>query len=71
MMTFCHDSSDRLSAMRKMFSAASAAQKRVCLLIAALAVLAWPSLVAAKPVQIKPSLLKLNGNLAVPAGKKV
>jgi len=57
--------------MRKMFSLAAGAQKRVRVLFAALAVFACPSLAAAEPVQIKPSLLKLNGNLEVPAGKKV
>jgi pimeloyl-ACP methyl ester carboxylesterase len=71
MLTFCHDSSDRLAVMRKMFSPVPGAQRRVRVLFAALAVFACPSLAAAEAVQIKPSLLKLNANLEVPAGKKV
>jgi hypothetical protein len=57
--------------MRKMLSPVPGAQKRVRVLFAALAVFACPSLAAAEAVQIKPSLLKLNGNLEVPTGKKV
>ncbi|CAN5602157.1 hypothetical protein BH10PSE6_BH10PSE6_07310 [soil metagenome] len=58
MLTFCPDSSDRLSVMRKRF----------CL--AVLFLLASASGVArAEPVQIKPSLLRLNANLELPAGK--
>jgi len=71
MLTFCHDSSDRLSVMRKMFSRGPFAQNRVRLLFAAFAVLACPSLAEAEPVQIKPSLLTLNANFEMPAGKKL
>jgi pimeloyl-ACP methyl ester carboxylesterase len=57
MLTFRRDASDRLSGMRKHF----------CL---ALLLLAAASGVArAEPVQIKPSLLRLNGNLELPAGR--
>jgi pimeloyl-ACP methyl ester carboxylesterase len=41
------------------------------LFFAALALAAGPALAAAEPVQIKPSLLKLNGNLEVPEGRKL
>jgi pimeloyl-ACP methyl ester carboxylesterase len=41
------------------------------LIFAALALMAGPVLAAAEPVQIKPSLLKLNGNLELPAGEKL
>jgi pimeloyl-ACP methyl ester carboxylesterase len=41
------------------------------LIFAALALVASPVLAAAEPVQIKPSLLKLNGNLELPAGEKL
>ena len=57
MLTFRQDSSDRLSGMRK----------HICL---ALLLLAAASGVArAEPVQIKPGLQRLNGNLELPAGK--
>ena len=41
------------------------------LIFAALALMAGPALAAAEPVQIKPSLTKLNGNLELPAGEKL
>jgi pimeloyl-ACP methyl ester carboxylesterase len=41
------------------------------LIFAALALVAGPALAAAEPVQIKPSLLKLNGNLELPAGDRL
>jgi pimeloyl-ACP methyl ester carboxylesterase len=41
------------------------------LFFAALALAAGPVLAAAEPVQIKPSLLRLNGNLEVPDGRKL
>jgi pimeloyl-ACP methyl ester carboxylesterase len=41
------------------------------LIFAALALVAGSSLATAEPVQIKPSLLKLNGNLELPAGEKL
>jgi pimeloyl-ACP methyl ester carboxylesterase len=59
MLTFCLDSSARLSAMRPS-----------ALFLAALALVTGTAHVEAEPVQIKPSLLKLNGNLELPAGKK-
>src|SRR6266851_5897466 len=40
-------------------------------IFAALALVASPALAAAEPVQIKPSLLKLNGNLELPAGERL
>lgn len=61
--------------MRKKFPLFPAAQTRVRTLLAAFALALVPALAAvpatAKPVQIKPSLLKLNGNLEVPDGKTV
>jgi pimeloyl-ACP methyl ester carboxylesterase len=41
------------------------------LIFAALALVAGSGLAVAEPVQIKPSLLKLNGNLELPAGEKL
>jgi pimeloyl-ACP methyl ester carboxylesterase len=41
------------------------------LFFAALALAAGPTLAAAEPVQIKPSLTRLNGNLELPAGTKL
>src|SRR5258708_37635390 len=41
------------------------------LIFAALALMVGPALAAAEPVQIKPSLTKLNGNLELPAGEKL
>jgi pimeloyl-ACP methyl ester carboxylesterase len=41
------------------------------LFFAALALAAGPVLAAAEPVQIKPSLTRLNGNLELPEGKKL
>jgi pimeloyl-ACP methyl ester carboxylesterase len=41
------------------------------LFFAALALAAGPALAAAEPVQIKPSLLRLNGNLEEPDGRKL
>jgi pimeloyl-ACP methyl ester carboxylesterase len=41
------------------------------LIIAALALVAGPALAAAEPVQIKPSLTKLNGNLELPGGERL
>ena len=41
------------------------------LFFAALALAAGPALAATEPVQIKPSLLRLNGNLEVPDGTKL
>ena len=41
------------------------------LFFAALALAAGPALAAAEPVQIKPSLLRLNGNLEVPESRKI
>lgn len=40
-------------------------------MFAALALMAGPVLAAAEPVQIKPSLLRLNGNLELPSGEKL
>jgi pimeloyl-ACP methyl ester carboxylesterase len=57
MLTFRPDSSGRLSAMRKLF----------CLVLVLLA--AGATVARAEPVQIKPSLLRLNGNLELPPGK--
>jgi pimeloyl-ACP methyl ester carboxylesterase len=61
--------------MRKKFPLFPGAQTRVRALLAAVALVLVPTLApspaAAKPVQIKPSLLKLNGNLEVPDGKTV
>jgi pimeloyl-ACP methyl ester carboxylesterase len=59
LLTFHADSSDRLSGMRKRF----------CLALLLLA--AVNGAARAEPVQIKPGLLRLNGNLEVPAGKTV
>ncbi len=41
------------------------------LFLAALALVAGPAIAAAEPVQIKPSLLRLNGNLEIPDGRKL
>jgi len=41
------------------------------LFFAALALAAGPALAASEPVQIKPSLLRLNGNLEIPEGRKL
>jgi pimeloyl-ACP methyl ester carboxylesterase len=41
------------------------------LIFAALALVAGPALATAEPVQIKPSLLKLNGNLELPSGDRL
>jgi pimeloyl-ACP methyl ester carboxylesterase len=41
------------------------------LFLAALALVSGPTLAAAEPVQIKPSLLRLNGNLELPSGEKL
>ena len=41
------------------------------IIFAALALVSGPVLAAAEPVQIKPSLLRLNGNLELPAGEKL
>ena len=57
MLTFCQDSSDRLSGMRKHF----------CLGLLLLAAISGA--VRAEPVQIKPSLLRLNANLELPPGR--
>jgi len=56
LLTFRRDSSGRLSGMRKLF----------CL---ALLLAAGGAPAHAEPVQIKPSLLRLNGNLELPPGK--
>ena len=61
MLTFRPDSSGRLSSMRKLFCPAVFG---ALLLLAASA-----TAVRADPVQIKPSLLRLNGNLELPPGK--
>ena len=45
--------------------------KPSAIIFAALALVSGPVLAAAEPVQIKPSLLRLNGNLELPAGEKV
>jgi pimeloyl-ACP methyl ester carboxylesterase len=45
--------------------------RRSPLLFVALALMAGPVLAAAEPVQIKPSLLRLNGNLELPDGEKL
>jgi len=60
MLTFRLDSSARLAVMRPS-----------AIIFAALALVSGPVLAAAEPVQIKPSLLRLNGNLELPAGEKL
>src|SRR5262249_52969433 len=60
LLTFRLDSSARLTSMRPS-----------ALFFAALALAAGPALAAAEPVQIKPSLLRLNGNLEIPDGAKL
>jgi len=57
--------------MRKKPSLFSRARKRVPALLAAILLLFGPALARAEPVQIKPGLLKLNGNLELPDGKTV
>lgn len=61
MLTFRLDSSGRLSVMRKLF----------CLAVfgGVLFLAAGATVARAEPVQIKPSLLRLNGNLELPPGK--
>src|SRR5260221_8722433 len=49
--------------MRKRFCPRPSARRRGLCRLAALALLLCPALVHAEPVQIKPSLLRLNGNL--------
>lgn len=49
----------------------ASALKRGKALLAVLAAIAASSAARAEPVQIKPSLTRLNGNLELPAGKKV
>ena len=61
MLTFRPDSSGRLSAMRKLF----------CLAVfgSLMLLVAGATVARAETVQIKPSLLRLNGNLELPPGK--
>jgi pimeloyl-ACP methyl ester carboxylesterase len=52
--------------MRKSFCSRLGARRRGLCLLAAFALWIWPAVVHAEPVQIKPSLLRLNGNLELP-----
>jgi pimeloyl-ACP methyl ester carboxylesterase len=57
--------------MRKTLDIGSIARKLVGPFLAGLVLMAFPVLAQAEPVQMKPGLLRLNGNLEVPAGKSV